>query len=53
MANKADGGSNGLPQGNVLTPMLFNTYTNDQPVSPKVSFIHYAADLSIAAQNPK
>ena len=42
---------NGLPQGSVLAPVLFNIYTNDQPVSPGTRSFIYADDLGIAAQN--
>ena len=42
---------NGLPQGSVLAPVLFNTYTNDQPVSPGTRSFIYADDLGIATQN--
>ena len=42
---------NGLPQGIVLAPVLFNIYTNDQPVSPGTRSFIYADDLGIAAQN--
>ena len=42
---------NGLPQGSVLAPVLFNIYINDQPVSPGTRIFVFADDLGIAAQN--
>ena len=42
---------NGLPQGSVLATVLFNIYTNDQPVSQGIRSFIYADDLGIAAQN--
>ena len=36
---------NGLPQGSVL----FNIYTNDQPILPECKHFLYADDLALAA----
>ena len=41
---------NGLPQGSVLAAMLFNIYTNDQPIHADTRSFIYADDLCIASQ---
>lgn len=43
---------NGLPQGSVLAPTLFNVYTNDQPEFDEIRRFIYADDLCLATQSP-
>ena len=39
-----------LPQGSVLSPILFNIYTNDQPIHDGTRNFIYADDLCVTAQ---
>ncbi|KAJ8889520.1 hypothetical protein PR048_009019 [Dryococelus australis] len=41
---------NGLPQGSVLAPMLYNINTNDQPIGMDTKSFIYADDKATAAQ---
>lgn len=41
---------NGLPQGSVLSPILYNIYTNNQPVPDNTRLFIYADDTAVAAQ---
>jgi len=36
---------NGLPQGSVFAPILFNIYTNEQPITEGTQAFLYANDL--------
>ena len=42
---------NGPSHGSVLAPLLFNIYTNDQPLPESTQRFLYADDLCITAQN--
>ena len=42
---------NDLLQGSVLAPLLFNVYTNDQPIHPGTRSFVYADDLSVTTQS--
>ena len=43
---------NGLPQRSVLLPVVFNIYTNDQPIYTGTRSFIYADDLCVTAQYP-
>ena len=44
--------NNGLPQSSVLSPVLFNIYTNNQPIYYGTKAFVYTKDLCITAQYP-
>ena len=41
---------NGLPQGSVISPLLFNVYTHDQPLPVATNSFIYAKDLCLTTQ---
>lgn len=49
-SNKRRNQKNGLPQGNVQVPTLYNTYTTDKPLSANTRQFIYTDNTTVAAQ---
>lgn len=41
----------GVPQGGILSPLLYNIFVSDQPTSPNSSVVDYADDKVIISIN--
>jgi len=41
----------GVPQGDILSPLLYNIFVSDQPTSPNTSVVDYADDKVVISIN--